>query len=87
VVVTSEAVLEAGPRTVHVVPVTTNVRRAFLSDVPLVDSGLGQPSAAQCHSCTVISIERVGVSRGAVGPVTLARIRSVVGDLVDIPGH
>lgn len=87
VVITSEAVLEAGPRTVHVVPVTTNVGRAFLSDVRLVDSGLEHSSAAQCHLCTVISVERVGASIGAVGPVALAQIRSVIGDLLDVPGR
>ncbi len=87
VVITADAVLEAEPRTVHVVPVTTNVRRDFLAEVRLVDSGLEHESAAQCHLCTVVSVERLGPTNGAIGPVALAQIRSVVGDLLDIPGR
>lgn len=87
VVVTADAVLEAAPRTVHVVPVTSNVERAFLTDVPLVDSGLERASAAQCHLCTVVSTERLGDPVGSVGALTLTQIRAVVGDLLDIPGH
>ncbi len=87
VVITSDAVLEARPRTVHVVPVTTNVQRAYLSDVRLDDSELQRDSVAQCHLCTVVSVERVGPPSGAIGAVALAQIRSIVGDLLDIPGR
>jgi mRNA interferase MazF len=73
--------------TSDVVPVTTNVQRAYLSDVRLDDSELQRDSVAQCHLCTVVSVERVGPPSGAIGAVALAQIRSIVGDLLDIPGR
>lgn len=87
VVITADGVLEAGPRTVHVVPLTSNVDRGFLSDIRLDDGDLDQSSAAQCHLCTVVSVERLGAPLGAVGAVALAQIRSVIGELLDVPGR
>lgn len=85
VVVTSDLVLAAGPRTVHVVPVTSNVVRRLRSEVVLAENGLDRPSVAQCHLCTVVSTERIGDQRGTVGAVALAEIRTVIGDLLDVP--
>ncbi len=74
------------PRTLHVVPVTSNVRRAMATDVPLDADGLDQHSVARCHLPTVAEIERVvdDGGRGNVGPLALARLRSVIADLLDI---
>ena len=85
VIVTAQAVLGRGPRTVHVVPVTTNVRRSLPTEVLLDESGLPRPSAAQCHLCTVIGTQRIVSDDGhSVGPAVLAQIRSVLADLLDI---
>lgn len=86
VVVTASYVLQAGPRTLHVVPVTGNVARSLPTEVILEAPGLDQPSAAQCHLCTVVSVERITAGRrGGVSPESLAQIRSVLADLLDIP--
>jgi mRNA interferase MazF len=85
VVVTADAVLEFEPRTIHVVPVTSNVVRDLPTEVAVVGSGLDEVSAAQCHLCSVISLERVLDQSGAnVGAVVLAQIRAVLGDLLDL---
>ena len=71
--------------TFHVVPVTTNVDRAWSSDVRLDESGLLTDSVAQCHLCAVVDqLQVVGETVGNVGPLLLAQIRSVLGDLLDI---
>ena len=84
VVVTADAVLRSRPPTIHVVPLTTNVARALPTEVPV--DGLDRPSVAQCHLCTVVSVQRVVDDIGEnVGPSSLAQIRSVVADLLDVP--
>jgi mRNA-degrading endonuclease toxin of MazEF toxin-antitoxin module len=86
VVVTADLVLDRRPRTIHVVPVTSNTRRSLPTEVGVSAPGLDQPSAARCHLCTVVSTERVASDEiGNVGPVSLAAIRAVLGDLLDIP--
>ena len=86
VVVTADLILAASPRTLHVVPVTSNTSRSLPTEVPVSASGLDRPSAAQCHLCTVISTQRATPGdRGSVGAASLAQIRSVLGDLLDIP--
>jgi len=85
VVVTADLVLEARPRTVHVVPVTTNTERALPTEVPIDAAGLTKDSVAQCHLCTVVSPVRIVDDRyGNVGPASLAAIRVVLADLLDI---
>ncbi len=86
VVVTADLVVAQMPRTFHVVPVTSNVRRAMATDVPLEGDGLDKNSVGQCHLLTVAEIERVkdDGGRGNVGPVALARMRSVIADLLDL---
>lgn len=86
VVVTADLVVAQMPRTFHVVPVTSNVQRAMATDIPVQGDGLDKNSVGQCHLLTVAEIERVkdDGGRGNVGPVTLARLRSVIADLLDL---
>ncbi|MFN0026786.1 MAG: type II toxin-antitoxin system PemK/MazF family toxin [Acidimicrobiales bacterium] len=85
VVVTADAVLAHTPRTFHVVPVTSNVRRSLPTEVVVTASGLDGPSVAQCHLCAVIGVERIlDQEYGNIGPAELAQIRAVLGDLLDI---
>lgn len=85
--VTADNVLQRRPRTVHVVPITSNVVRALPTEVLLENGDLPRQSAAQAHLCTVISTSRMveDIPEGNVGPIVLAQIRSVLGDLLDIP--
>jgi mRNA interferase MazF len=83
VVVSADVVLEAEPRTFHVVPVTSNVSRRWLTDVPVV--GATVDSVAQVHLLTVVAVEALsGVEYGNVGSVALAQIRELVVDLLDL---
>ena len=85
VVVTADGVLAHRPRTIHVVPVTSNVERALPTEVIVSAPGLPIDSAAQCHLCTVVSIERLDDhDYGNVGPVALGQLRSILADLLDI---
>lgn len=86
IVVTADLILQSQPRTVHVVPVTSNTMRALPTEVIVSAPGLGQPSAAQCHLCAVVSTSRLSnQGRGNVGTASLAQVRSILGDLLDIP--
>lgn len=86
IVVTANLILDGRPRTIHVVPLTGNTSRALPTEIVLTAPGLDQPSAAQCHLCTVVSTERIGIDRrGNIGPASLAAVRSVLADLLDIP--
>jgi mRNA interferase MazF len=86
VVITADHVLAAGPRVVHVVPITSNTARNLPTEVGVSAEGLGRPSAAQCHLCTVVSTSRLDHGHlGSVGPAELAQVRSLLGDLFDIP--
>jgi mRNA-degrading endonuclease toxin of MazEF toxin-antitoxin module len=86
VVVTADLIVTRRPRTFHVVPVTSNTQRAMATDVAVDADGLDNNSVAQCHLLTVAEIERVkdDGGRGSVGPVTLAQLRSVIADLLDL---
>ena len=85
VVITADAVLAHGPRTIHVVPLTSNVTRALPFEVVVTAPDLAEPFAAQCHLCTVISITRVAAREyGSIGPASLAQVRSIVADLLDL---
>jgi len=88
VVVTSDHVLEHQPRTFHVVALTTNTQRRLPSEVPIDDTdGLPHASVAQCHLLQVISMEDLvngDNAIGQVGPMALAQIRAVIGDLLEI---
>ena len=85
VVVTADQTLAIYTTTMHVVPLTTNVGRGWATDVRLTEPGLSSRSA-QCHLCAVIDRSQVVAETGVnVGPVVLSQIRSVIGDLLDIP--
>lgn len=86
VVVTADLILQARPRTIHVVPLTSNTGRSLPTEILVSASGLDRGSAAQCHLCTVVSTERImSGDRGNIGVAALAQLRSVLGDLLDIP--
>ncbi len=86
VVVTANLILQARPRTIHVVPVTSNVSRSLPTEIIVSSTGLDHPSVAQCHLCTVVSTERLmDEDRGNIGGAALAAIRAVLGDLLDVP--
>jgi len=86
VVVTASLVLEERPRTLHVVPVTSNTERNLPTDVPVEAPPLDRSSVAQCHLCSVISTDRIDEALEAnVGSLALAQIRTVLGDLLDLP--
>lgn len=86
VVVTADQTLSEYTATLHVVPVTTNVERAWRTDVLLdIDTGVTKRSVAQCHLCSVVDRTQIIDSPWAnVGPMVLAQIRSVLADLLDI---
>ncbi|MBK9180728.1 MAG: type II toxin-antitoxin system PemK/MazF family toxin [Acidimicrobiales bacterium] len=88
VVVTAQRILDAGPSVVQVVPLTSTVR-GFSSEVeiePGPASGLEVAAAAQCQHLRAVSSRRLGAIRGNVGPEVLARVREVLGLLLDVPG-
>jgi mRNA-degrading endonuclease toxin of MazEF toxin-antitoxin module len=55
VVVTANNTLAAGPRTVQLVPLTTNAERNYPSELPL-ETELPSVSMAQCHLITTINL-------------------------------
>lgn len=85
VVVTADVVLAQHPRTLHVVPITSNVARSLPTEVAVTAPSLGVSSAAQCHLCSVIGLERI-MDRDidSIGIVELTQIRTILGDLFDI---
>ena len=86
VVMTADAILVPGPRTIHVVPVTSNLHRRIPTEVVVTARGLLEPSVAQAHLCTVVSTDRlVRTDGGTVAQASLAQLRSLVADLLDIP--
>jgi len=85
VIITADAVLRRAPRTIHIVPLTTNTTRAMPTEVPITDAGLAATSSAQTHLCTVVSVQRlIDTSVTNVGPVDLARIRETLAELIDL---
>lgn len=87
VVVTAQRILDAAPTVVHVVPLTSTIRR-FASEVvvePDPSNGLDRASAAQCQHLRAVSTGRVDAPRGNVGASALAEIREVIGVVLDLP--
>ncbi len=88
VLVTAQRILDAKPTVVHVVPLTSTVRR-FHSEVliqPDVANSLSGISAAQCQHLRAVSPGRISTTRGNVGPTVLAQIRETIAVLLDLPG-
>lgn len=87
VVVTAQRILDATPSVVHVVPLTSTIRK-FHSEIvlrPDPSNGLTVVSAAQCQHLRSVSPHRIGDVRGNVGGIALAQIRETIAVLLDIP--
>lgn len=87
VLVTAQRILDAGPSVVHVVPLTSTIRR-FHSEIvvePDVTNGLDVTSAAQCQHVRAVSTSRLVGVRGSVGPAVLAQIRETIAVILDLP--
>lgn len=88
VVVTAQRILDVNPSVIHVVPLTSTIRR-FHSEVviePEPANGLSDTSGAQCQHLRAVSPGRISTIRGAVGPTILAQIRETIAVLLDLPG-
>lgn len=86
VVVTAQETLDASATVVHVVPLTSTIRR-FGSEVVIAAdkrNGLATNSAAQCQHIRSVSVERIDAARGNVGAAALSEIREVLALLLDI---
>lgn len=87
VLVTAQRILDADPAVVHVVPLTTTIRR-FASEIaiePDASNGLTQISAAQCQHIRAISPRRISERRGNIGPAPLAQVRETLALILDLP--
>ena len=87
VVVTSQQILDVQPSVLHVVPLTATLR-SFQSEVPVEpdeSNGLSVASAAQCQHLRAVALQRIGPTRGTVGPAVLAQIRETIAVILDLP--
>ena len=87
VLVTAQRILNAGPSVVHVVPVTTTIRR-FHSEIVIEPdelNGLVARSEAQCQHLRAVSTSRIVATRGNVGPAVLAQLRQTIAVILDLP--
>jgi mRNA interferase MazF len=86
VLVTSQRILDADPSVVHVVPLTTTIRR-FHSEIviaPDETNGLGDVSAVQCQHIRAVSPRRILGVRGNVGATVLAQLRETIAVILDL---
>jgi mRNA interferase MazF len=86
ILVTAQRVLDADPTVVHVVPLTTTIRR-FHSEIVIAPddvNGLDELSAAQCQHLRAISPRRILSVRGNVGPVLLGQLRETIAVILDL---
>ncbi|CAN5848594.1 hypothetical protein BH24ACT3_BH24ACT3_09430 [soil metagenome] len=80
--------LNAEPTVVHVVPLTSTIRR-FHSEViiePDPTNSLSGVSVAQCQHLRAVSPGRTSTTRGNVGPAVLEQIRETIAVLLELPG-
>ena len=87
VVVTSQRILDAQPSVLHVVPLTATLR-SFQSEVPVEpdeSNGLRVASAGQCQHLRAVALQRIGPTRGTVGPAVLSQIRETIAVILDLP--
>jgi mRNA interferase MazF len=87
ILVTAQRILDADPTVVHVVPVTTTIRR-FHSEIVIEPddvNGLDERSAAQCQHLRAISPRRILDVRGNVGAVMLGQLRETIAVILDLP--
>jgi mRNA interferase MazF len=87
VMVTAQRILDAGPAVVHVVPLTTTIRRFHTEIVIEPDevNGLDTVSAAQCQHLRAVSTSRILGVRGNVGHAMLAQLRETLAVILDLP--
>ena len=86
IVITAQRILDANPTVVHVVPLTTSIRK-FHSEIviePDKNNGLDARSAAQCQHLRAVSPRRIVSTRGNVGPLNLTQIRETLAVIFDI---
>ena len=87
VLVTAQRILDAHPSVVHVVPLTTTIRR-FHSEIVIEPdgvNGLVGISAAQCQHIRAVSHGRIANVRGNVGVTLLAQLRETIAVILDLP--
>lgn len=87
VVITAQAVLDADPSVVQVVPLTSTLR-AFESEVVIVaddENGLRLDSSAQCQHIQAVASSRVHDTLGTIDAVSLRSIRETLAILLDLP--
>lgn len=86
VIVTAQAILDASPTVVHVVPVTSTLRHYFteVEIEPEPGNGLKTVSAAQCQHVRSVSPARLSEPIGSVGVVALAQIREILAVIFDV---
>lgn len=87
VLVTAQRILDAGPSVIHVVPLTSTIRR-FHSEIviePDDANGLDDVSAAQCQHLSAVSPRRILEVRGNVGAGVLAQLRKTIAVILDLP--
>jgi mRNA interferase MazF len=87
ILVTAQRILDAHPTVVHVVPITTTIRR-FHSEIVIApddENGLAEVSAAQCQHVRAISPRRILGVRGNVGAVLLGQLRETIAVILDLP--
>jgi mRNA interferase MazF len=87
VIVTAQAILDASPTVVQVVPVTSTLRH-YSTEIeiePEPGNGLEVVSAAQCQHVRSVSPARLSEPAGNVGAVALAQIREMLAVIFDLP--
>ena len=87
ILVTAQRILDADPTVVHVIPLTTTIRR-FHSEIvigPDEANGLDERSSAQCQHIRAISPRRIIGVRGNVGSVVLRQLRETIAVMFDLP--
>lgn len=86
VVVTATEILDQRPRTLQVIPITSNVTRRMRTELPLQARYPDQASVAQTHLITTIPTDALtGETYDPVSATELAQIRELLADQLDIP--
>ena len=79
--------LDRFTRTVVVIPVTTNLRRAQIPGtvlIPLGEGGLSQESVALCYQIVVIDRQRLQRQLGTLSAVYLQRLGEAISYTLDL---
>ena len=86
IAITAQRILDANPTVVHVIPLTSTIRK-FHSEIviePDKNNGLNSESAAQCQHLRAVSPQRIVATRGNVGPLNLSQMRETLAVILDI---